>query len=59
MKKSNQSIEKLKGIRKRARHHSREGQSLMHYFKKPIIHKEIHGDRVYVPLRISRIWNGI
>jgi hypothetical protein len=59
MKKSNQSVEKLKGMHKRARHRNSEGQSLMHYFKKPIIHKEIHGDRIYVPLRISSIWNGI
>jgi len=59
MKKSNQSVEKLKGMRKRARHKNSEGQSFMQYFKTPIIHKEIHGDRVYVPLRISRIWNGI
>ncbi|WHY00514.1 hypothetical protein [Neobacillus sp. DY30] len=59
MKKSNQSIEKLKGMRQRARRNNSESQSLMQYFKKPIIHKEIHGDRVYVPLRISRIWNGI
>lgn len=59
MKKSNQSVERLKGMRKRARHKTSESQSLMHYFRKPIIHKEIHGDRVYVPLRISRVWNGI
>lgn len=59
MKKSNQSIEKLTGMRKRARHNNSDRHSLMQYFKKPIIHKEIHGDRVYVPLRISRIWNGI
>jgi hypothetical protein len=59
MKNSNQSVEKLKGVRKRVRHKKNECQSLMNYFKKPIIHKEIHGDRVYVPLRISRIWNGI
>jgi hypothetical protein len=59
MKKSSQSIERLKGIRKRARHRNSESQSFMQYFKKPIVHKEIHGDRVYVPLRINRIWNGI
>jgi hypothetical protein len=59
MKMSNQSVEGLKGIRKRARHKRSESSPLMHYFKKPIIHKEIHGDRVHVPLRINRIWNGI
>jgi hypothetical protein len=59
MKMSDQSIEKLRGIRKRARHNLSESHSLMHYFRKPIVHREIHGDRVYVPLSISRIWNGI
>lgn len=59
MKKSNQSMEKLKGIRKRARHKTSESHSLMHYFKKPIVHREIHGDRVHVPLGIHRVWNGI
>jgi hypothetical protein len=59
MKKSNQCVEKLKGMRKRARHKNSDSQSFMQYFKNPIVHKEIHGDRVYVPLRISRIWNGI
>lgn len=59
MKKSEQSIEKLKGTRKRARNKKSENHSLMHYFKKPIIHREIHGDRIHVPLRIDRIWNGI
>ncbi|MEH7111132.1 hypothetical protein V7124_02005 [Neobacillus niacini] len=59
MKKSNQSIEKLTGIRKRARHKQSESHSFMHYFRKPIVHREIHGDRIYVPLRINRVWDGI
>ncbi|MEH7250240.1 hypothetical protein V7114_26160 [Neobacillus niacini] len=59
MKKSNQSIEKLTGIRKRARHKQGESHPFMHYFRKPIVHREIHGDRIYIPLRIDRIWDGI
>ena len=27
------------------------------YFEEPIIHKEIQGDRVYVPLDLNRAWN--
>ncbi|WP_180271288.1 hypothetical protein [Fredinandcohnia onubensis] len=26
-------------------------------FKNPIIHREIHGEKVYVPLDLSRIWD--
>ena len=59
MKMSNQSIEKIRGTRKRARHKRSEGHSLIHYFRNPIVHREIHGDRVIVPLRINRIWDGI
>ncbi|MFE3835376.1 hypothetical protein ACFXOW_23130 [Bacillus subtilis] len=33
--------------------------SLEESFKNPIIHKEIHGDKVYVPLDLSRIWDRI
>nr|WP_263324204.1 hypothetical protein [Neobacillus sp. Marseille-Q6967] len=60
MKKSNLSLEQLKGIRKRARSKKREDKhSLVHYFKKPIIHKQIQGERVYVPLSIQRVWNEV
>ena len=28
-------------------------------FANPIIHREIHGDKIYVPLDLSRIWNKV
>lgn len=34
-------------------------ESLERSFKNPIIHKEIHGDKIYVPLDLNRIWNRI
>ncbi len=37
--------------------HKTEGLSLDPCFTHLIIHKEIHGDKVYVPLDIKRIWN--
>lgn len=33
--------------------------SLEKSFANPIIHREIHGDKVYVPLDLNRIWNRI
>lgn len=33
--------------------------SLDQYFLNPIIHREIHGDKIYVPLNLTRIWNKI
>jgi hypothetical protein len=55
MKFSNQSLDKLVGTRKRARHKIYSEQ----YTEEPIIHREIQGDRVYVPLNLNRIWNKI
>lgn len=31
--------------------------SLVERFKNPIVHKGIHGDKVYVPLDLNRIWD--
>lgn len=31
--------------------------SLVERFKNPIVHKEIHGDKVYIPLDLNRIWD--
>jgi len=45
------------GTKLRARH--KELQSLEQSFTNPIIHKEIQGDKVYVPLDLSRIWDRI
>ena len=42
------------GSNPRARHKNFY-DSLEERFKNPIIHKEIHGDKVYVPLDLSRV----
>jgi hypothetical protein len=39
-------------VRKRNMSNERE-----HSFTNPIIHREIHGDKVYVPLNMERVWN--
>jgi hypothetical protein len=54
---SNQSLDKLLGVSKRARHKTNRSLYLEKYFEEPIIHREIHGDRVYVPLNLNRVWN--
>lgn len=35
----------------------KEMENLDKYFLNPIIHREIQGDKVYVPLNLSRIWS--
>ncbi|CAI9394549.1 hypothetical protein BACSP_03781 [Bacillus sp. T2.9-1] len=40
----------------RARH-KKEGLSLDQCFSNPIIHREIHGNKVFVLLDLKRIWN--
>ncbi len=37
----------------------KENEILEHYFENPIIHREIHGEKVYVPLNLDRVWNRI
>jgi hypothetical protein len=59
MKNSNQSLDLLLGGRNLARHKSSENKNLEKYFENPIIHKEIQGDKVYVPLNLNRVWNAI
>lgn len=59
MKISNQSLDSLLGAVKTARHTKDEKRSLDSYFKNPIIHKQISGERVYVPLNINRVWNEV
>jgi hypothetical protein len=56
MKLSNQSLDKLSGASKRARHKTKGSLYLEQYFEEPIIHREIQGDRV-VPLNLNRVWN--
>ncbi|MCM3570514.1 hypothetical protein [Neobacillus mesonae] len=59
MKYSNFSFERLMGEHKRARHKIRENQTLEQYFENPIIHREIQGEHVYVPLNLNKVWNGV
>lgn len=39
--------------------HKTEGLSLEPYFSHLIIHKEIHGDKVFVPIDLKRIWKSL
>lgn len=41
------------------RGHKKEAEPLDRYFSNPIIHRQIKGDKVYVPLNLSRIWDQI
>ena len=59
MKFSKQSLDTLLGVHRIVRHRRRTKKSLEEYFENPIIHKEIQGDRVLVPLSIDRVWNEI
>lgn len=57
MKYSTISLERLMGGRTMARRKVRRASSLDDLFEDPIIHKEIQGDRVYVPLNLQRAWS--
>jgi hypothetical protein len=57
MKLSNLNVDELYGASNRARHKNSKNLNLETYFEEPIIHKEIQGDRVYVPLNLNRAWN--
>ena len=50
-------IKNVLGTYSRARRQELINNSLDHYFLTPLIHKEIHGDKIYVPLDLNRIWN--
>ncbi|MCK6205654.1 hypothetical protein KZX50_09335 [Bacillus infantis] len=56
MHQSETRLEKLLGQNITARHQGKE-YSLDHYFQQPIVHKQINGDKVYVPLNLERVWN--
>ncbi|MFB5193731.1 hypothetical protein COJ96_02855 [Bacillus sp. AFS073361] len=43
----------------RARRKVRKEQCPDTNFENPIVHKQIHGDKVYVPLNIGRVWNQV
>jgi hypothetical protein len=59
MKYSTASLERLMGGRTVARRRVRRSSSLEEFFEEPIIHKEIQGDRVYVPLNLQRAWSEV
>ncbi|WML41594.1 hypothetical protein RCG19_08070 [Neobacillus sp. OS1-2] len=59
MKYSNLSLEKLVGAYYRARHKVGGKSSWEQQFEEPIIHREIQGNKVYVPLNLSRVWNEV
>jgi hypothetical protein len=59
MKMSNLNLDQLIGVRKRARRKKSRSQYVEQYFRKPILHREIQGDRIYVPLNLERVWNEI
>ncbi|WP_347553151.1 hypothetical protein ABFG93_21500 (plasmid) [Pseudalkalibacillus hwajinpoensis] len=56
MKSSSANFDKLLGVTYRAR---RKGDAplLGSSFHKPILHRQVHGDAIYVPLNLERIWN--
>ncbi|MGM0878300.1 MAG: hypothetical protein ACQEWV_27250 [Bacillota bacterium] len=58
MKYSGESLENLLGVNQRARY-KKEVEILDQYFETPIIHREIHGDKIYVALNLDRVWNQI
>jgi hypothetical protein len=58
MKFSGESLENLLGVNPKARHKNEVGR-LDQSFANPIIHRQIHGDKKYVPLNLDRVWNQI
>jgi hypothetical protein len=50
-------IRNVLGTNSRARRQELVNNKLDHYFLNPLIHREIHGDKIYVPLDLDRIWN--
>lgn len=59
MKFSRQSLENLLGVKTVARHRTKTNQYREEQFKNPIIHQQIHGNKVYVPLKMDRTWNQV
>ncbi|WP_187360392.1 C2 domain-containing protein [Priestia megaterium] len=57
MKVSGQRLEKLLGADLKARH--KKGVVDLDQYVNLIIHKQIHGDKVYFPLNLDRVWNQI
>lgn len=57
MKYSKVSLNNIFGVKYRARHKVKADRSIDQYFENPIIHREIHGDRIFAPLDLKRVWN--
>ncbi|RKJ35970.1 hypothetical protein D7X33_38280 [Butyricicoccus sp. 1XD8-22] len=55
---SRESFENLFGAKRRAKR-KEEFDRLDQFFENPIIHREIHGDKIYVPLNLEKVWNQI
>jgi hypothetical protein len=53
-----ESLENLLGVNLKARHKN-QADRLDQYFEESIIHREIQGDKIYVPLNLNRVWNQI
>lgn len=58
MRFSEKSLENLLKVNRRAGY-KKEVDRIDQYFEHPIIHREIHGDRIFIPLNIERVWNRI
>ncbi|USK29416.1 hypothetical protein LIT32_04645 [Bacillus sp. CMF21] len=54
MKTSGESLENILGVHRKAR---RKNQMyyLENSYKNPIVHREINGDKIYVPLDMERV----
>jgi hypothetical protein len=59
MKVSNVKLVDFLGGHGRARRKKREDQALDLDFQNPIIHRQIQGEKIYVPLDLERVWNEV
>lgn len=59
MKFSKVNLSDFFGGNVRARRKTREDHSMDANFENPIIHRQIRGDKVYVPLNLGRVWNHV
>ena len=59
MKLSGEILENLLGVNHRARHKQEVVSCWNQYFENPIIHRQIHGSKIYTPLILDRVWNQI
>ncbi|MEH7074331.1 hypothetical protein [Neobacillus drentensis] len=59
MKFSRVNLADFFGEHVRARRKIRVDQGLDANFENPIIHRQIQGDKIYVPLNLSRVWNQV